>query len=186
MQEQIDKNANLMKLIQAQTHDFAWVFDAAKALSLPVTEVSDDLWDNKYWNHLWGQLEKTIHGTKIIIVWKRPDGADPLADVSDLPINVRMLRFALFGELILGLQSLGQLSYARVGHPRTWNKCKVYCDNKEVQTVISADALLGVVHMHKRDPKGKIVLAADGKSFEKDRIAGHVVIKVEDNVQTLF
>lgn len=186
MQEQVVKNAKLMTLIKAQTHDFAWVFDAASMLGLTVPDVTDLLWDKQHWNRSWGELEKTIRGTQIILVWKRPDGADPLADVSDLPMNIRLLRFALFGELVLGLQAIGQLSYARVGHPANWNKCKVYCDSREIKEVISADALLGVVHMYRRDPKGKIIISPDGKSFDKTRIAGAVEIKIEKETQTIF
>lgn len=186
MQDQVTKNAKLMALIQAQTQDKAWLFEVAEALSLTPADIENDTWDLKHWNPLWGQLDKTLRGTKIIVVWKRPDGGDTLADVSELPIHIRMLRFALLGQLSVGLNTIGQLSYVRTGFPSNWNKCKVYCDSREMQGVISADALLGVVHMYRRDPKGKLVMKDDGKTIDRERTAGRIEIKIEEKVQTLF
>lgn len=186
MQEQINRNNELLSAIQAQTLDIAWVLRAGALLGLNSDIVVNSFWDVKNWDPSWGNIEWISKGPKTICVWYRTDGGEPLADVSDNNRNIRSLRFALLGELIKGLQAIGQLSYVRVGFPECWKNCRIYCDGREMELVISADALLGVVKQHYRDPKGKLVISKDGDSFDHQRVAGYVEIKVDKTQQPFF
>lgn len=185
MKEQMLKLQQIRDTARAQEHEKPWFIITARLLSLSVEQIQQSGWDKTLWRAEWGQLERIQHGKAEVVAWHRPDGAEPVADVSDLPENIRILRFALLGELIQTIKATGNISFAKVGYPSNWQRCKVYLNGVEMSHVLEADVILGHVIITKRE-RGKIVYDKETENIKSQKVHGMVQIMVKEDVQTLF
>lgn len=185
MKEQMLKLQQVRDTINAQEHEKPWFIIAGRLLDLSPERIQTEGWEKSYWHPAWGEIEQIYEELKTTVVWHRPDGGEPLADVTDVPENIRIVRFALFGKSIELIKRMGSLSFVKIGYPREWQRCKVYLNGTELPHVIEADAVLGQVVVAVRK-NGQLVFEDPDGNVRKQTITGKVTIVVEKEVQTLF
>ena len=70
---------------------------------------------------------------------------------------------------------MGEITFARVdGPPHNWRGLKVFnlATGTEVRDVIEVDTVERYVIRHRRDPRGQLVVSADGSEIERETITG--------------
>lgn len=185
MIEQMTILPEIRNLIQAQQYDNAWYFSAGAILDVYPTKLLKTGWVNDHWKSEWGQINIETVNDENILIWNRPDGGPLLGTAyTDDDYNICCIKFALNGALIKALQSVGQLSYARVGFPESWANCVVTVNSKEINGVYEADVIQGYCLVPKRDSKGSLV-AVDGE-IQQERVIGSVEIIVKKERQAFF
>lgn len=174
----------LKELANAEKCDDAWISQASQALRLPTNLLHKNDWNITHWYPHWGKVSdgETEEGQKYVL-WERPDGGE-LAALIDEKKNVSLIRCALLGELAGALTSMNKLPYVKVGFPESWNKAVVTVDGAKVESVTSADALLGKVVTILTDDAGKPVVVKD--ELATNVIYGNVEISVQDKPETFF
>lgn len=177
----------IRNLLAAQTHDIAWLFEASKHLGVDVLYLNRDGWDKTFWHADWGELERVpVEGSEIpALAWHRPDGGASIALIEH-PEHVRAVQFGLLAELGKALQNVGQLSYAKVGFPADWAKCRIVLNGKIVDYVMEADALVGTVKLAKKDAHGKLQTTADKQDIDYQTVKGRVEIIINEKSLGFF
>jgi len=175
----------IRELLNAQTHDIAWLFEASKFLSVDVKYLEVDGWDSKFWREHWGTIERGTmrDGGTPFTCWVRPDGAPAVANLENTD-NVRLVQFALLAEMIKALEQMDKLSYAEAGKTSRWNRAKVTCNGMPLQGVLWADALFGKAEVILRGQGGKLMRRGDQVATRL--VTGIVDIAVEKENLTFF
>lgn len=184
MSEQMLKVEQLRQLIATQGHDMPWLIQAAGHLGLIVETLQLPEWFQTAWNKRWGKIDLSNDEERKGLIWTRTDNQQPIVDISEAPLNVQAIKFALLAELVDALPKVEQLSYAKVGFPENWRRCKIIFNGKEIKDVVEADALLGMCSFHARDDKGKLIVVAG--EIQTTTARGMVQILVEKNSQMFF
>lgn len=178
----------LYQAVGAQPHDPTWLINASELLGIDCKILQEPNWHLTHWESTWGLLEFSLYEERIILVWHRTDGSEPLADLTpdtDVPHHIQAVRAALMAKIVQTLPELRQLSYVRVGWPINWTKCTLTLDDKPIREVIKADALLGTCERYLKD-NGKMVKSTDGESFVTVKNTGRVRIFVGDESNAIF
>lgn len=155
----------LFDLIQATKFDRLWFENTEKTLGLQPHALKSRNLLKEFWQDAWGKLEFFNQDGQKGYVWHRPDGGPDFALLDKTAKNIKIAKFALYVKVIESLLSRGNLSFVTIGFPSVWNSTKILVNGMEIQRVVSADALLRVVHVVDEDPSGS-PMQKDGKIQE--------------------
>ncbi len=178
--------ALLRSLIHAQTLDEAWITNVANAIDLYPTMLTIDYWNKTFLPSERGSVKEINILEEQGIIWNRPDFGMPMAITDPTPRFITLTRFYMYSQIIKILKASGQLSFAKVGYPKEWNRVTINFNGRIIDNVISADALLGIAEFNRKDSQGNYVVNEKGDEILTIRVAGTVKIFVNEKPQTFF
>ncbi len=176
--------SNLRRLANAQVTDATWLSASIEACGLDTTKLTIDHWNKNFDIKEMGTVEKFYLLEDTGIKWNRPDDGMPMVITDKVPWHIILTRFLLFAGVIKGMQLNGEVTFAKVGGPPlNWNGLKVYFNDREMEKIIYADAILGVIEFYKKGSDGKPLTTEDGDSLVPVRLSG--IVKIVDTGKPL-
>jgi hypothetical protein len=174
----------LRSLLTVQFPEKDWIETVAGHLGVDaeLTEFTERL--AKAWNPEWGSVSQGTVNDLPCLIWSRPDGGPGLADATEVPELVKLLRFMIHARLIRELRACGLMSFVTKDVPPIlWRRCVVYRDGEEVELVVFADAILQQCEVLTKH--GGTFHNKDG-SMQTITLAGGIIIELGEKARGFF
>lgn len=178
--------SKIRSLINPLNHDYLWKKEVIKLLETNEKSLTNKNNLKKLWKKDWGKLKiKKLTG-RSEITWERSDGGPKIVtSVEDKLFCQYLIKMILRGLLSEKLNSGKFLSFAKVGYPKEWNRCKIYLNDQEIDNVYWACSITGMCETTKFNKKGEIAVDKKG-DIENEQKRGIITIIVQKDNQSFF
>lgn len=183
--------ARLRRLLATGTHDYAWYQEVREITGFGKQVVREPYHIKLHWKPKWGQISVEELDEKERVHWTRPDGGPPMTNATNLPTHEKMLKHILQAMLIIELKRAGLVSYVQTNMmvstssgPIPFTRCSIKVNDKVVDSIVWACAILGRAEQLDRTISGKVVKLKQG--LRTRLLSGHVVITVEKKNGAFF